>query len=639
MTRSTAAAATRAETSRKAILTGLLTGSALLAMATFALAQDSGTGDSAEGEGKIITAHAFSDLGAIKYGPDFEVLDYVNPDAPKGGEMSYWGRGSFDSMNPYSRRGRSPALSVLPYERIMTSTADDPYASYCLLCTTLEYPESQDWVIFNLREDVTFSDGSPMTAEDIAFTYDLFMEEGFPSFRIAVKNMIPSYEILGPHRIKFNFNPELPRNGLISQAGASIVFQKKWFEETGAKLDESRLTQPPGTGPYMIDTVDVPRRIVAKRNPDYWGADLPINIGRWNFDSIRQEYFADTNAALEAFKAGEYLFRSETSSLTWASQYDFPAIEDGTIVKEELPDGSLPAAAGFVFNLRKEKFQDVRVRRALGLMYNFEWTNDTLQYGLFRHRQSFWQNSDLQAEGVPEGLELEYLQGMAEQIDPAILTEEVYVMPSGGARQLNRGDLRAAAALLEDAGWVAGDDGLRRKDGEVLRVEFIENNPSFDRIILPYIDNLKRLGVDAVYNRIDDAQYTDRVRGHDFDMIFDSYVNGLEEANGIAQRYGCEDRDDVFNPAGYCDPAVDALIEQLKVAENLEEMQAGVRAIDRIMRAAYFMVPVWYNGAYWVAYYDVYEYPDELPPYALGNADFWWWNEDKAEALRAAGAL
>jgi len=613
-----------------------LTGGVILAGAAQVFAQGA---EPAKAEGEIITSHAFSDLGAIKYGPDFEQLDYVNVDAPSGGEYSIWGRGSFDSMNPYSRRGRSPALSTIPYERLMTSTADDAYASYCLLCTTIEYPESMDWVIFNLREDVTFSDGSPMTAEDVAFTYDLFMEEGFPSFRIAVKRMIPEVEVLGPHRIKFHFSPDVPRKGLISQAGASIVFQKKWFEETGASLDESRLTQSPGTGPYMISEVDAPRRIVASRNPDYWGEGLPLNKGRFNYDSIRQEFFADSNAALEAFKAGEYTFRQETSSLTWATQYDFPAIDDGTIVKEELPNGALPVASGFVFNLRKEKFQDPRVRKALGLMFNFTWTNETLQYGLFAQRQSFWQNSDLEAEGVPQGLELQYLQAVSDMIDPEILEGDAFVQSPGGSRQLDRGNLREAADLLEEAGWEAGDDGVRRKDGEVLSVEFIENNPSFDRIILPYVDNLQRLGVQATYNRIDDAQYTDRVRGHDFDMIFDSYTNSLEEGVGISQRYGCEDRDDVFNPAGYCSEAVDRLIEELQETDTAEEMQAYVRAIDRIMRHAYFMVPVWYNDTHWVAYYDMYEYPDTIPPYDLGSDNFWWIDADRANALRESGAL
>ncbi|WP_245866996.1 extracellular solute-binding protein [Oceaniglobus roseus] len=619
-------------------LGALLLGGALAFGAGMARAQSDDAGTS-EGDEKIITSYGFSDLGTLKYDENFSHLDYVNVDAPKGGEMSTWARGTFDSMNPYSRKGRAHGFSVLPYERLMTSVADDAYGSYCLLCSTLEYPESQDWVIFNLRPEATFSDGTPLTAEDVKFTYDILMEQGLPSFSSAVKAMIPSVEVLGPHKVKFNFADGIPRKGLISQAGYFIVFQKKWYEDTGARLDESRLENSPGSGPYVYDQIEVNRRIVLKKNPDYWGKDLPINKGTANFDTLRVEFFADSNAALEGFKAGAYTFRQETSSLTWATQYDFPKVENGTIVKTELPDGDLPTATGFVFNLRKEKFQDPRVRKALGMMFNFTWTNDTLQYGLFAHRQSFWQNSDLEAKGVPEGRELELLKTVEDLIDPAILTEPVFVADDGSDRQLDRGALRAASALLNDAGWVAGDDGIRRKDGEVLSLEFIENNPSNDRIILPYIDNLKRLGVQAVYNRIDDSQYTDRVRNHDFEMIFDSYTNGLEEARGISQRYGCDDRDDVFNPAGYCDPAVDKLIERLIETDNLEDMQAAVRAIDRIMRHAYFMVPVWYLDKYWVAYYDMFEHPDPLPPYSLGNLDFWWYNAEKGQQLKAAGAF
>ncbi|WP_226780266.1 extracellular solute-binding protein [Oceaniglobus trochenteri] len=592
-----------------------------------------------EGDEKIITSHAFSDLGTPKYGPDFKHLDYVNPDAPKGGEMSVWARGTFDSMNAAARQGRASAFSLLPHERIMESTADDAYAVYCLLCETLEYPESQDWVIFNLRPEATFSDGTPLTAEDIKYTFDLFMEQGFPSFRIGVGELIPKVEVLGPHRIKFHFNPDKPKQGRISQAGASIAYQKKWFEETGARLDESRLEASPGTGPYVVETVDPPRKIVVRRNPDYWGKDLPINQGRWNYDTMRVEYFADSNAALEGFKAGVYTFRQETSSITWATQYDFPALENGTIIKTELKDGSLPAATGIVFNMKKEKFQDIRVRRALGLMFNFTWTNDTLQYGLFKQRASFWENSDLAATGVPEGRELELLESVADMIDPSILTEPVTMPHESGDRQLDRGNLREANRLMDEAGWVIGDDGKRRKDGKVFEVEFLQNNPSFDRILTPYVDNLKRLGINATYNRIDDAQYTSRERDGDFDMIYDYYQSGLVEGSGLGQRLGCEDADDVFNPANYCNPAVDKLIDVVIGADTLDEMKAAVRAVDRLLRFDHFMIPVWYNDSFWVAYYDMFEHPENMPPYALGHMDFWWYNAEKAEKLRAAGAL
>lgn len=607
----------------------------LAALATAAFGESHAASDE-----KIITAHAYSDLGGIKYPADFKHLDYVNPDAPKGGEMSTWARGTFDSMNPYTRKGRAHTFSTFPYERLMTSTADDAYAAYCLLCETIEYPESKDWVIFNLRPEAKFSDGTPVTAEDVAFTHNLFITQGLPSFAQAVSELIPEVEVLDPHRVKFHFGKDVPRKGLISQAGATVVFQKKWFEDTGARLDESRLTQSPGSGAYVVDEVEVNRRIVLKRDPNWWGKDLPINIGTNNFDTLRVEFFADSNAALEGFKAGEYTFRVESSSLTWATQYEFPGIENGNIVKTELPDGNLPVATGMVFNLRQPKFQDRRVRLALGMMYNFTWTNETLQYGLFDQRESFWQNSDLQAKGVAAGRELDYLNMVKDKIDPKILTEPALMPHESGKRQLDRGNLRRASALLEEAGWLVGDDGIRRKDGKVLKVEFLESNPSFDRILVPYVENLKRLGVDAVYNRVDDAQYTARNRDGDFDMIYDFYRNGLEEALGIGQRYGCDDHlNSVFNPAAYCSEAVDALIDKLVEADTLEDMQAAVRAIDRILRWEYFIVPAWYKPSHWVAYYDMYEHPETLPPYDLGNLGFWWYNAEKGEALRASGAL
>lgn len=589
----------------------------------------------------IIKSHAFSDLGTVKYPADFTHLDYVNIDAPKGGEISASRQGTFDSVNAYSRKGRAPALSVMPFERLMGSTSDDPYGSYCLICETLEYPESQDWVIFNLRQNVTFSDGSPATAHDVKFTVDLFLEQGLPSFAQAVKKLYKSVDVLDDYRIKFTFQPDIPRKGLISQAGSSPVFSKAWFERTGARLDEPQQEFTPGTGPYVISEVENSERITVKRNPDYWGKDLPINVGRYNFDVIREEYFADNAAAFEAFKSGVFTFRQESSSLQWATAYDrFPNLSDGHVVKKELENGALPPATGFVFNLRKEKFQDIRVRKAISLMYNFTWTNETLQYGLFAQRASFWENTELAAVGAPTGLELEYLQSLGDLIDPAILTDEVAVPHVSSDRQLDRRSLRAALKLMEEAGYVTGDDGQLRKDGKTLDVEFLEQSPAFDRLVQPFVENMKRLGINATYNRIDPAQFTNRERDFDWDMIYDFYRNGLEEGQGLAQRYGSEDAQySLFNPAGYSSEAVDQLIAKVLEGSTFEEMQAGVRAIDRIMRSKQFIIPAWYNDKYWVAYYDQYEHPENLPPFALGQYDFWWYNADKAGALKAAGVL
>lgn len=600
------------------------------------------TGTAGDAQEKIITTHAFTTFGdPPKYPADFPHLDYVNPDAPKGGEISQAAEGTFDSLNPYSTLDGTPgALSSIMYERILTSPDDDPLPSYCLLCETIEYPEDQAWVIFNLRKDVKFSDGTPFTAHDIVFSHNLLLEQGTPSYASYVGKVIPKVEALDDYRVKFTFATDVPKRDLISQAGGTPAWSKAWYEKTGARLDQSRLETSPGTGPYMLDSFDVGKRITYRRNPDYWGKDIPMMKGRSNFDTIRVEYFADSSAAMIGFTAGEYTFRRENSSINWATAYDFPAIQNGWAKREEPANGNVPAASGFVFNLRKEKFQDRRVRLAIGLMYNFTFTNKTVQYSLMGQRESFWQNTDMAATGVPEGAELDLLKSVSDKIAPEVLTEPALMPHTSGEQQLDRGNLRKALALMEEAGYTSGDDGkLRNAKGETLKVEFLETRQSFDRVVAPFIDNLERLGVDITYNRVDPAQYQKRTQEFDYDMIYDGHSMGLEEGIGLAQRFGSEDRNDVFNPAGFGNPAVDALILKVIDAKSHDEMATGVRAIDRIMRHEYFMVPAWYVPESWLAYYDMYDHVEPLPPYGTGELDYWWYNTEKADALKAAGAV
>lgn len=591
-------------------------------------------------EAGVTVSHGYNYFGELKYGPDFTHLDYVNPDAPKGGEISISAQGSFDSMNPYSREGLAGALSTSGYESLMEGTADEVGSSYCLVCETLEWPDDLSWVTFNMRPEARFSDGTPLTAHDVAFSHNLLMEQGLPSYAAAVAEIIAGVEVIDDHTVRFNFIEGSPVRDRIGTAGGVPIWSKAWYETTGARLDESRLEISPGSGPYVLDRVDPGRQIIYRRNPDYWGADLPITQGRSNFDTIRVEYFADATAAFEAFKAGEFTFRQENSSLVWATQYEFPALSNGHVIKTELPNGNLPYAGGFVFNLARPQFQDPLVRQAIALMFNFSWTNETLQYGLFSQRESFWQGSDLAAQGVPEGRELELLQSVADLIDPAILTEPVTVPHESSPDQpLDRRNLRAALALMEEAGWIPGDDGLLRKDGQTLKLEFLSYAQTFDRVLQPFVDNLQRLGVDASYNRVDPASYENRLRGFDIDMVYDGFSNGLEEGSALNQRYGSQGLGDVFNPANFSHPAVDALIEVVGAATDYEDMAAGVRAIDRIMRRELFIIPIWYNPNFWVAYFDQYDHPETLPPYALGHLDFWWYDAEAAAALQAAGVL
>lgn len=596
----------------------------------------------AQEDADVTVSHGISTFGELKYPADFTHLDYVNPDAPKGGEMSIPWLGTFDSMNPFTRKGRSGLLASSIYEEMMVSVADEIGSLYCLLCETVEYPEDRSWAIFNIREEAEFSDGTPLTAEDVKFTYELFRDEGLLSFRTVLDEYVESVEVLGPKRVRYNFKDGTPPRDRVQVAAGLPVMSKAWFEETGAGLDESRLDPGVGSGPYVLDSYDINQQIVYSRNPDYWGADLPINRGRSNFDTIRIEYFGDSNAALEGFKAGAYTFRNENSSKNWATSYDFPAVEDGTIIKAELPDGTIATGQSYVMNLRREKFQDPRVREAIGLMFNFEWSNDTLFYGIYDRIDSFWENSPLESLGTPTEAEVALLQPLVDEglLDEAILEAAPTPAPESGERQLDRRNLRRASKLLEEAGWIVGDDGVRRNEaGEVLTVEILEDSPTFDRVHQPFVSNLQALGIDARYNRVDPAQYTDLTRSHQFDIIVDQFPTGYEPGAGLMQYFGCEGVDDVFNSPGLCDPAVDSLIETVMAAETQDELYTAVMALDRVLRAKRFWVPQWFKDVHTVAYYDVFDHPEPLPPYALGNLDFWWYDADRAAELEAAGKL
>ncbi|MGB0251213.1 MAG: extracellular solute-binding protein [Paracoccaceae bacterium] len=589
----------------------------------------------------ITKTHGFNFFGELKYPADYKHLDYVNPDAPKGGEISIWTMGTFDSFNPYSRKGRAGALASAPFESLLEGTSDEVGTSYGLLAETLEYPEDQSWVIFNMRPEARFSDGTPVTADDVAFTYELFLNEGLASYRAILGQIVTGVEILGPHRIKYSFADDASRRDAIPIVGGLPVKSKAWFEKTGAKLDESRMEPAIGSGPYVLDSYDINKRITYKRNPDYWGNDLPFNKGRGNFDTIRVEYFADSNAAFEGFKSGAYTFRQENSSKSWATAYDFPALDEGHVIKTLLPDGGMATGQSYVMNLRRDKFDDIRVRQAVGLLFNFEWSNESLFYGQYARINSFWENSELAAAGMPSDAELALLEPIADLLPAGVIDGEAVMAPVSGNRTLDRKNLRKASALLDEAGWTVGDDGLRRNAaGETLTIEIIEDSPTFDRVHLPFIDNLKAAGIDAIYSRIDPAQMTDRSRNYDFDMMVDQFPMSLEPSSGLKQYFGSETADQsVFNSMGLKSEAVDTLIEHVMNAQNKAELATSVKALDRTLRAYYFWVPQWFNDAYRVAYWDMYEHPETLPPFALGNLDFWWHNAEKAADLKAKGVL
>lgn len=595
---------------------------------------------------EVIVSHGISTFGNLAYPADMTHLAYVNPDAPKGGEFSMAAIGTFDSLNPYSIQGAPAALSSAPFESILVGTLDEIGSSYCFLCTTMEYPADRSWVIFNLRQDVTFSDGTPLTGEDVLFSYDLFREKGIPEFRAVFNEQVASAELLDPYKVKFTFTPGIPFRDLPATVGSLTVFSKADVTGKARDLEASSMESFIGSGPYLVDTVKPGEQITYRRNPDYWGNAHPLNVGQNNFDRIRVEYFADPTAAFEAFKSGVYTFHRETSSKQWATGYDFPSLAEGWVIKQEIANGNMPRPQAFQINLRKERFADPKVREALGLMFNFEWSNQTLFYGLYGRVHSIFQQTAMEAVGPAGPEEAAILQPLVDEglLPASILTDGAVMAPnSDAASQLDRSNLRKASALLDEAGWPVGADGMRRNAaGETLNVEIVESNPAFERVINPYIENLKALGVDAALTMIDAAQMSARTEppNFDFDMIVGGAINSYEPGSGMKQGYASETRDNsTRNMAGVADPAVDRLLDGVVAATTRDELDIAARALDRVLRQIRFWVPQWYNPNYWVATWDVYGRPAEPPKYDLGQLGVWWYDAEAAERLKSAGAL
>ena len=598
-------------------------------------------GSLAYGDNHIIKSHGISTFGELKYNSDFQHLDYVNPNAPKGGEVSIWAFGSFDSMHPYTTKGRSGSLSSIFFESLLTGTSDEIGSAYGLVAKSMEYPKDRSWVIFNMRPEAKFSDNTPLTAEDVMFSYKLLQEKGLPSFRAVIEKEIDTVEILGKHKIKFTFKKGIPTRDLPASAGSLPIFSKNYYEKSGADFEASTLTPGIGSGPYILDNLDVGQTINYKRNPEYWGANLPINIGRNNFDKIRVEYFADYNSAFEGFKGGSYTFRTEYMSKLWATGYDFPAIEKKWVTKKLLPSGDMAPGQSFIINLRKDKFKDLKVRKAIGLMFNFEWSNKTLFYDLYARINSFWENSDMAATGKPSKDELIILNSLKNTLPSGIIDSDVAEVSVSSTKQLDRKNLRMASKLLDDAGWEVGDDGLRKnKNGATLDIEILNDSQAFTRIIEPFIENLKSLGVNAVHTKIDNAQMTERERSFDFDIVTGNFPMSFTPGSGLKQYFGSETADvSIFNKAGIKSEVIDELIEVVMAAKTRDELKVAVKTLDRVLRSYYFWIPQWFKDVHTVAYYDYYEHPENLPPYDMGLLDFWWINNEKYNELKNEGAF
>lgn len=589
----------------------------------------------------MITSHGISTFGDLKYPADFAHFDLVNPDAPKGGTMRFRGTGAsstFDSLNAFILKGQAAQGLGLLYDSLLSGSTDEPDAAYGLIASSLEYPEDRSSVTFTMRPEARFSDGVPITAEDVVFTFNVLLEKGSPSYRIILKD-IESVEALEPHKVKFTFKQGASTRDLPALAGGLGILPKHYYDTVD--FAESTMVAPVGSGQFVVARAQPGQSIEYCRNPDYWGKDLPVNIGSANFDCYVYEYYADTTAAFEAFKGGQYLLQQEFSSLIWSTGYDFPAVEKGWIKREALADNNPSGTQGFWYNLRREKFQDPRVREALGMMFNFEWSNETLFFGLYSRTDSFFENSPLQATGLPEGAELALLEPYRDQLPPEVFTKEPFTPTVSSARQLDRTALRVASDLMDAAGWTVADDGMRvNAAGERFTMEFLEDQPSMERVMTPYVDNLRSLGIDARINRVDAAQMQQRQDDFDYDVVTGRFTMSLTPSIELRQLFSSESADAKggANLTGLADPVVDALVELVIASKTREEVDVRSRALDRVLRAKHIWVPQWYSGQYLVAYWDVFGRPAEQPPYSRGDG-LWWMDEAKLGGLKAQGAL
>lgn len=595
----------------------------------------------AESHQPTTTSHGISAFGELKYPETFPHFDYVNPDAPKGGTISFRGTlasSTFDSLNYFILAGE-PAQGLWHiYDQLMVRAFDEPDAVYGSLAESIEYPEDRSWVIYTLRTGATFSDGAPVTAEDVKFTIDTLKADGNPRWQILIED-VATAEVLSDQKVKVTFAEDAQTRDLISTVGQLYILPKHYYETV--PFNQSTLDPPIGSGPYVISDVDQGRTVTYCRNPNYWAADLNVNVGAWNFDCMVYEYFADSTAAFEALKSGEYLFHEEFFSAIWATGYDFPALEKGWVKRDTISDDRSSGAQGFWLNMRQPKFQDRRVREAIGMMFNFEWSNETLFYGLYNRTDSFWENSNMQASGMLEGEELAVLEPFRDQLPETVFTEPAFVPPVSTTSKTDRKLVRQANALLEEAGWIIGNDGVRRNaQGEVLTVSILDDGPSFERIALPYIENLKLLGIDATWDLIDPAQYEERQESFDYDVVIGRFSLPLSPSGELNTLFGSgsADRPGTYNLSGVSDPVVDALIDQIIAAEDRATLTTRVKALDRVLRDKVIWVPNWFKGSHWIAYWDVFGFPDIKSPYDRGT-DYWWFDQEKYDALVAAGAL
>lgn len=577
----------------------------------------------ATGTETVTPQHGLAMHGEPKYPKGFSHFDYVNPDAPKGGtlKLSVYANG-YDSFNPFDIKGIAAAgITTYLYDTLLESSADEPFSEYGLIAESVETPEDRSYVVFNLRKEARFQDGQPITAEDVKFTFETLVTKGHPFYRNYYAD-VADVVVEGPRRIRFDFKETTNRELPLILGQMPILPAHYWKDR---EFGKNGLTPPVGSGPYRISDFEAGRSITYERVKDYWAKDLGVRKGRFNFDHIRYDYYSDDNVALEAFKAGNFDFRLESSAKNWATAYTGPKFDDGSIVKESIEHHRPAGMQGFAFNTRRAVFSDPTVRRALAYAFDFEWANENLFYGQYTRTDSYFENSDLASSGLPTGRELEILEPFRKQLPEEVFTQE-YTPPSTAGQQGLRQNLRTALELLRSAGY-AIEDGkmINQETGEPLAFEMLLFQKSFERVVLPFKKNLARLGIDMSLRVVDSNQYVQRVRNFDFDMIVQSIPES--DSPGNEQReYWYSSNVNVTGSRNYMgvnDPVVDKLVDMIIQAPSREELVYRVRALDRVLLHGYYVIPQWHLTSDRVAYWNKLERPKMTPKngFDLNN---WW---------------
>ncbi|MFM9939106.1 MAG: extracellular solute-binding protein [Hyphomicrobiaceae bacterium] len=575
--------------------------------------------------------HSITTFGDAKYMPDFKHFDYVNPNAPKGGRLTTVGPPGFDSFNPFVLKGSASIGLGLMFDSLMEGSADEPDSYYGLIAASAEIAKDGKSVVFKLRPEARFSNGTPINSADVVWTLATLKEKGHPRYNIVYRD-IAKVEAIDKLTVRFSFQGELTRD--LPQLAAGLTVLSK-----DAGFPENSLVPMIGSGPYLIDSFEKDRYIQYKRRPDYWAKDLPVNRGRYNFDELRFESFRDRNAELEALKTGTMDLREEFTAKDWVTAYEVDAVKSGKIQRLTLPDERPSGTQGFFINTRRAKFADVRVRRALDMAFDYEWTNKNLFYSLYTRTQSYFENSDMKAKGSPSPEELALLEPFRAKL-PAAVFGPVYEPPKTDGSGNDRRNLREAQKLLQEAGWKLDPttkSGARVKNdkGETLDVEFLITSPTMERIIGPYIRQLEAIGINATIRRVDPAQYEARAKSYDFDIVVSRFVMNLTPGNELLTYMSSDSAtaQGSQNLAGIKDPVVDAILEKIIGARSRPELLTAARALDRVLRAGNYWVPHWYKGSHHIAHWDKFSRPEVKARYGLGVLDTWWYDATKAAKL------